>query len=124
MSNASRGAAFERRVQDHLEELGWVVVRAAGSLGALDLVAVAPADVLFVQVRLNGRMDPVEWDGLYLLARRAGGTALLVDRPARGRIRFRHLLGLKGIGRRGGNPPCEEWTPYLVPACPGEEGGL
>ena len=39
MSACSRGANFERRVRVQLEAQGWLVVRAAGSRGPFELVA-------------------------------------------------------------------------------------
>ena len=40
MTNYSRGAAFERKVKKVYEEKGYTVVRAAGSKGPIDLVAI------------------------------------------------------------------------------------
>jgi Holliday junction resolvase len=38
--NYQRGRAFEYKVKKHYESLGWFVVRAAGSKGPADLLAV------------------------------------------------------------------------------------
>lgn len=48
----SRGHNRERQVRKRLEEEGWVVVRAAGSLGDIDLVACrANHPVRFIEVK-------------------------------------------------------------------------
>jgi len=39
-----KGRAFEYRVRDRLVEDGWFVVRAAGSKGVADLVAIKPSE--------------------------------------------------------------------------------
>jgi hypothetical protein len=57
-TNGARGASFERKVADLLESDGYLVIRAAGSHGAADLVALKLGQVLFVQCKLNGRCDP------------------------------------------------------------------
>lgn len=55
LTNYSRGAAFERKIKKQYEEAGWFVVRAAGSKGPVDLVAVLMQDdyidVLLIQCK-------------------------------------------------------------------------
>ena len=48
------GTRAERRACDVLEADGYLVTRAAGSLGLFDVVAVGPADVRLVQVKRDG----------------------------------------------------------------------
>src|SRR5262245_8111951 len=115
MSRASQGASFERQVRGLLEGLGWYVTRAAGSRGPVDLLAVGPGEVLFVQAKLGGpgRLAPVEWNALFALSMVYGGVPLLAPRPRRGRLELLRLLDLKmDRGTRGPSAPCEAWVPY------------
>lgn len=60
-SNYARGAAFEYRVRDALVRLGYpLVIRAAGSHGLVDLIALHPARILLVQCKRNGQCPPAE----------------------------------------------------------------
>ena len=51
MSTATSGRRREHNVRDHLTANGYLVIRAAGSKGAVDLVAFKPGETLFVQVK-------------------------------------------------------------------------
>lgn len=116
MSNASRGSAFERTVKADLESHGWYVVRAAGSHGHADLLAVSRDEVAFVQAKLGGpgRMPPAEWNDLYRVAMRYGGVPVLVHRPKRGLLEYLRMLDEKPeTGVRGPAAPCEPWSPEL-----------
>jgi Holliday junction resolvase len=56
MNNYTRGVVIERRAQAELEALGYLVIRAAGSKGPADLVAIAPGGVRLIQCkRTSGR---------------------------------------------------------------------
>lgn len=115
MNQGARGANFERRVALILAGLGWYVTRAAGSHGVADLVGIGPQDVLFVQAKLGGpgRCSPRDWNALYELAIRYGGTPLLAHKPARGRVEFLRLTDLKrDRGKGGPRSPCELWEPF------------
>lgn len=57
----AKGSRAERRSKLWLEQKGYLVSRAAGSLGLFDLVAVGPYDVLLVQVKAgSSRLSPKE----------------------------------------------------------------
>jgi Holliday junction resolvase len=43
------GRAFEHKTRDHLRSEGYEVTRAAGSKTKLDLIALKPGQLLFVQ---------------------------------------------------------------------------
>lgn len=52
----AKGRAREQRARHLLQELGWLVVRAAGSKGSADLVAWSPTSLCwFVQVKGVGQ---------------------------------------------------------------------
>lgn len=97
-TNGRRGADFERRVAARLVEQGWVVVRAAGSRGACDLIAMRHGSTpLLVQCKLDRHaLDVPEWHALWALSVRTGSRPLVADRqglwlvigdrPAYGRI--------------------------------------
>lgn len=117
MANRNRqaGDRFERRVRDHLIDHGWFVLRSPASKSPIDLLAVRAGshctEVMFVQCKTNGRLDPAEWDGLIDLAMEHGADPVLVWRPRRGVIRYDLLVGYKERGRRHENQPIREIEP-------------
>lgn len=94
MSAKSRGSARERQVMMLLRNDGWVVLRAAGSFGNADLVALrAGSDPMLVQVKASARSPfehfrPEERYALYSEAKRAGARAMLAWWPTRSPLRW------------------------------------
>lgn len=63
--NAKRkGTAREHASKHLLEALGYVVIRAAGSHGVFDLVAICATDILLVQVKSRDLPGPLEREAL------------------------------------------------------------
>ena len=90
MTNYSRGADFERAVKKDLEKRGWVVVRAAGSHGVMDLVALfTPMRPMFVQCKTNGKISFTDRKELAAVCSLAGATPVVASRPKRGVILYR-----------------------------------
>jgi Holliday junction resolvase len=113
-TNGARGASFERKVADLLESDGYLVIRAAGSHGAADLVALKLGQVLFVQCKLNGRCDPSEWNEFFRLAAQVGALPLIAYRPGRQGVAYRLLTGPKDVA--GKRSPAVSWSPDEVAA--------
>lgn len=107
MTNYANGATFERKVAALLTTDGYLVMRSSGSHGEADLVALKQGQVLLVQCKSNGRLDPGDWNGLHEVAQRVGAVALLAHRPAPGKVVYWRLTGPK-VTR--GRAPYEEWT--------------
>ena len=63
------GAYYESRARKMLEELGYVVVRAAGSKGPFDLIAIGPTDVRCIQVKAGDKawISPAEREAIELI---------------------------------------------------------
>lgn len=59
MSTAHKGRRNEHRFRDFLLERGWLVIRAAGSKGVADLMALRDK-VLIVNVKTNCYAPPIE----------------------------------------------------------------
>jgi Holliday junction resolvase len=102
----TNGAAFERRVMTALENDGYQCLRAAGSKGAADLIALKPGQTLLVQVKLtNPQLAPTERITLTHLAKLCGALPIVAWRTKlRGPIGFRELTG---TGPKDHRP----WTP-------------
>lgn len=89
-----RGIQRERAVKAWLQERDWVVIRAAGSLGGIDLVALKPGRrPLFVEVKstASGPFDhfrPGERTRLLMAADMAGADPVLAWWPPRGKLRW------------------------------------
>jgi Holliday junction resolvase len=94
------GSRFELCVKAELESNGYVVTKAAGSKGKLDLIAVKPGELLFVQAKRHGVIGPAEWDRVVELAGWVDATALLA-RAGRtvDQVIFWELLDTKEPGR-------------------------
>lgn len=109
MANASRakGDRFEYRVRDDLTERGYWV-RRAGASRFPDMVAISKDDVLFVECKTNGRLDPGEWNELFELAMTYGGTPILASKPVRGGLSY-HRLTARKDAQRTVWAPVEEW---------------
>lgn len=91
----SRGTTRERQVRKRLEAEGWVCVRAAGSLGPVDLVIMRCGwTPRLVQIKSDARgpyqnFRPNDRRELAALALRAGATAWLIHWPPRGEMVWR-----------------------------------
>lgn len=108
----AKGARFEWKTRDDLADNGYEVVRAAGSKGStkMDLLAIKPGQILFVQCKANGTLPPDEWDRLVEVAAWVGAVAVLASNGPRGRgVTYTRLLGPKRRGCR--IQPCE---PFLL----------
>lgn len=96
MSGSARGPQRERAVRDWLLERDWVVVRAAGSLGSVDLVALkAGQRPRLIEVKANARgpyhsFGPADRADLSLRALWADADAYLAWWPPRGALRWIH----------------------------------
>jgi len=111
VTNYANGARFERKVAGLLRDDGYLVVRSAGSHGEPDLVALKPGQVVLVQCKTSGRLDPGEWNAFHEAAEAVGALPLLAHRPAPGKVVYWRLTGPK-VTR--GKAPYVEWTPDEV----------
>lgn len=84
MTAYRRGAYFERRVKLDMESRGWWVIRAAGSHGPADLVAMKLGEAaLLIQCKANALPHKREGIALAALAASIGAEALLAKREGR-----------------------------------------
>jgi Holliday junction resolvase len=81
-TNYRLGAELERSVAQRLRTKGWLVVRAAGSHGPFDLVALREArSPLLIQCKTDRRtLDAVTWHALFTLALSLDATPIIADR--------------------------------------------
>jgi Holliday junction resolvase len=71
------GRKLEYAAAADLRSNGYTVLRMAGSHGIVDLIAVKPGELLFIQCKLDGYLTPRERAGLLELARPPDREALL-----------------------------------------------
>jgi hypothetical protein len=96
-----RGKRFEDRTGLHLLENGYFVVRAGGSRGPADLVAVKHGQVLLVQCKTSGSLAPAPWNALYDAAAGCGAIPVMAEKDAPGSLRYWRLERRKdGLGGR------------------------
>ena len=100
MTPYQTGRAFENRVVEHFRGLGYFALRSPGSKSKIDVIAIKPFRVLFIQCKRTGKLDPAEWNELFTIASTCGAIPLLASYVARKPIVFEQLMGLKdGSGR-------------------------
>lgn len=102
-NNYARGAQFERKVKDYLESKGFYAVRAAGSHGLTDVIAIAPlkylledmgAVILFIQCKTGkATMSKADRIKLHDEAIRHSALPYLVELSATGEMTWYLLLG-------------------------------
>lgn len=86
-SNRQRGDYLERQTKAALEAHGWVVTRAAGSLGVADIMAIRAGNTpLLVSCKLNGGISPAERFALIEASRAGGARPIMAARSKRGYV--------------------------------------
>jgi Holliday junction resolvase len=91
-SNRQRGDYLERQTRAALEACGWIVVRAAGSLGVADLVALRrDMRPLLVSCKLGPSIPPSERADLVEASHTAGARPVMATRTKRGYVDI-HLV--------------------------------
>lgn len=80
-NNYARGAAFERKVKEHLESFGWLAVRAAGSHGLVDVIGIdQDGGVHLIQCKTGkAKMKAADWDALCALGDKHGAFVYEVN---------------------------------------------
>lgn len=100
MTNRQRGDYLERQARDALRSCGWIVVRAAGSLGPADLVALRRGFTpLLVACKTNGKIPPDERAAIVDAAWDGAARPLMACRTKRGWIDL-HTVKPEGVGDR------------------------
>ena len=77
MDRKRKGTRLERRTIKMLEATGYLCIRAAGSLGPIDLAAFNGFGVRLIQVKANAWPGPVEREGLRAAAKSLPPNALI-----------------------------------------------
>jgi Holliday junction resolvase len=89
---SARGHNRERQVRKLLEADGWIVVRSAGSLGPVDLVALKPDRVLLIEVKSTiqpyQHFRKPERAEMLEIAIEAGASCVLAYWPSHGQLRW------------------------------------
>lgn len=80
MSHYSTGRGVEYLNRDHIDAEGYIVSRAAGSKGWLDLMARKPGQLLDVQCKSDGKLTAADWDRLLERAAWVGAIPILATR--------------------------------------------
>lgn len=108
----AKGTRFEHRIRDDLVANGYEVMRAAGSKGStkVDLVALKPGQLLFIQCKSSGVLGPAEWNRVVQVSGWVDAVPILAANGPRGRgVIYTRLLGPKIPRAR--IQPCE---PFLL----------
>lgn len=95
VNTAQQGRRIEHLVRHNMEAEGYIVMRSAGSKGAVDLFAIKPGQALFVQVKRSGTLPPAQWNRLYDLAQMIDAIPVLAEKLPGRPIRYYRLIGRK-----------------------------
>ena len=98
MTNYTRGRSFEYKVRDYFRDLGWVVVRSAGSKTKADLVCMKAGITLLIQCKRAGWPGPKERLAFTETCQLAGVPGI-VAQGVGGKFHFR---GITPKGELGG----------------------
>jgi Holliday junction resolvase len=109
------GRAFEQRTKKRLEVLGYFVIRASGSKGKADLVALRAGDSpLMVQCKRSGYVGPKEWNILWEEAMLAGAVPIIAEQLQPRGYRWWKIQAPK-TGKGGRRQPWDAWQPVPRP---------
>lgn len=119
MPNANRNAGdyFERSTKAALDAVGFWVIRAAGSFGVADVVAMrARSAPLLIACKTNGVLPRAEREALVEAAQKAGARPVLATRSRRGWVDLytvdkygaKPLSSLKVPSRSSDGSPAEQ----------------
>jgi Holliday junction resolvase len=103
------GRQVEYRVRDHLKKLGYVAIRSPASKGPMDLIAVKPGLVLFIQCKRSMALGVQEWNEIYDLAMSVEAIPVLAGSPTGRGIVFKRLVARKDGSKS--RQPFEDFTP-------------
>lgn len=99
-TNRQRGDYLERQTREALRAHGWIVIRAAGSLGVADLVALRRSFTpLLISCKTNGRISPAERTAIREAATQSDARALVACRTRRGYVDL-HTVTADGLSDR------------------------
>lgn len=104
------GRALEYRVRDQLRAAGFFVLRSPASRSPIDLVAIRPGRVVFVQCKRGGLCGVAEWNEFFDLCVSVGAEPILASQPT-GRGTVYHLM----TGRKDGSKRPQPLTPWTFP---------
>ncbi len=128
-ANRNRGDYLERSTKAALEAGGWWAIRAAGSLGEADVVAMRNGmATLLIACKTNGKLPPAERAALIAASTRAGARPLMATRSKRGYVDLALVLhdGVRPYGAplkvppRTTTNPCPECGPTVHEGGPGK----
>lgn len=94
------GRRVEYWFRDKLKADGYFVMRSPGSKSPVDLVAIKPGQVLFVQCKRGGSLPPKEWNAVYDLAVSSGAVPVMAENPFPREHRMWRLIDRKDGSKR------------------------
>ena len=107
------GRDFERAVRGRLERRDYFVMRAHGSKGKVDLLAVHKTNpTLFIQAKRRGQISSTEWNEVFELGVRYGAWPVVVTKLSERTVGFFRLDAAR-IPRKPGRP----WTQFDPADC-------
>lgn len=94
--NYVKGRAYEYKIATIFRRKGYYVIRAAGSHGSADLVAVKKGQrAIFIQCKKGtGNVDMEEHNKMFRSALQAGAVAIIATEEDRKPTIFKHITGI------------------------------
>ena len=111
MPNYARaGRRVEHDTRHVLDGNGYWTIRSAASKGDVDIIAMKPGQVLFVQCKRSGSLPPAEWNALWALAIRLGAIPVLAQVKLAPRRVVLHRL----TAPKDGTPRRQPMEPFAI----------
>jgi hypothetical protein len=119
LNRYAKGARFEHKVMDHLVDLGYSCIRAAGSKGdtKIDIVAFKEGfPIMLIQAKTDGKISKAEWDRVLQVSQWYGHglcvAVLAANGPKGVGVTYTRILGQRVLYAR--SQPCEPYLPGIV----------
>lgn len=103
------GRTFEYAVRNELRSKGYFVLRSPRSLGIVDLVAIKPGLILFIQCKRHGALNISEWNELLDLSISVGAIPILAARVSMRKAGYWKLDARKDGSKK--RQPMTEYKP-------------
>lgn len=95
------GRALEYRVMKEAKDAGYFTLRAPASKGSIDVIAIKPGTVLFIQCKRGGYVGREEWNEVYEVAQSASAIPVIASCPTGRGTRYVQMTAPKTQWKKG-----------------------
>lgn len=107
----ARGMDFEFEVRDDMKHHEYIAMRTPVSKSPADVYAFKYGELVFIQCRISGALQPLEWNVFFDYCNSVGATPILAQKGKNASIEYWKLVGTKVPGDNRTPQPKEPWEP-------------